>query len=331
MRFSSLLITGSSGFVGQALCPALQACGAKLHGLDTVPGGKALASRAVGSILDKKLVKQCLDGRDGIIHLAAAHKDFGVRASEYYEINVEGTRTLLEAASEHGVKTFVFFSSVAVYSPSNSRNPIDEKGETKPLSDYGKSKLAAEQEVLKWGAAAPDRRALIIRPTNIFGPGNLHNLYRLIRTLDKGHFVRVGKLNEVKSIVYIGNVVAATIHLLLRPELQHHTFNLVDEPSVSSWELIHQICSSGNFKLPRLSIPLTVAFPFGKLLDGLAVATGKDFPITGKRIKKLNTPSHFSSAYLHKEGFSAPYSLEQGIANTVQWYLQNSVGESKAA
>ncbi|MCB0405038.1 MAG: NAD(P)-dependent oxidoreductase [Bdellovibrionales bacterium] len=321
MRLSSVLVTGSSGFVGSALLSALNACGLRLSGLDLLPPTNPnLEKHFTGSVLDAPLVEKATKGTDAIIHLAAAHKDFGVSREEYFQVNVDGTRTLLEAASSLGVKTFVYFSSVAVYSPNRGTGPITESGETRPTSDYGKSKLAAEEHVVRWAQAATDRQALILRPTNIFGPENHHNLYRLIRTLDKGQFLRVGKLEGIKSIVYIGNVVAATLHLLNRVQPGAKILNLIDEPSMTSWDLVQEICHAGGFKVPRVRVPLSVVLPLGKILDGLAAASGRDFPITGQRIKKLNTPSHFSAQGLLAEGFAAPYSLSQGIRNTVDWY-----------
>ena len=134
----------------------------------------------------------------------------------------------------------------------------------------------------------------------------------------------MGKLDGVKSIVYVGNVIAATLYLMNRLEPGLKTFNLVDEPSLTSWQIIEEVCKAGKFKLPRLQVPLSIVMPLGKVLDGIAKATGRDFPITGQRIKKLNTASHFSAKRLAKEGFVAPYSLQQGIRNTVEWYIKDA-------
>ena len=96
---------------------------------------------------NNKLESFCKD-LDCVIHLAAAHHDFGISEQEYFDVNESGTEKLLQMMTNYGVKTIIFYSSVAIYG--TKKIPADENSDPDPENPYGASKLAAEKKIIDW-------------------------------------------------------------------------------------------------------------------------------------------------------------------------------------
>ena len=144
------LVTGASGFIGQALCSRLMNEGWHLRVLLLQEARGPWHETVIGD-LKNSLPDHSLNNIDVVFHLAGkAHALSKTRQDdeEYFQINTEGTRKLLEAAQEAGVRRFVFFSSVKAM---NEGGPecLDEASPCHPVTPYGKSKLEGEHLVLK--------------------------------------------------------------------------------------------------------------------------------------------------------------------------------------
>jgi GlcNAc-P-P-Und epimerase len=316
----NILVTGSSGFIARFLIPALAAKGHSVVGLDKRPG-PAFGDYfrfVYAHILDDGAVEDAIRHAEMVIHLAAEHKDFGVPESLYYQVNVDGTETLLRHAARSQIRSFVFYSSVAVYG--DRPTPTDEAMAPAPESPYGKTKLLAEQRVQQWIAQDTSRKAVIVRPTVVFGPYNYANMYRLIQSVAKRRYIGVGDGDNIKSIAYVENIVAATLFLMDRMAPGVETFNYADSPHMTTFDLVTSIATNLQVKLPAIRIPkplaLACAFPF----DIVAKATKKDLPLTAKRIEKFTNPTHHRAEKIRSVGFTPAYSLEDGIRKTVAWY-----------
>lgn len=316
----NILVTGSSGFIARFLIPALAARGHAVIGIDKRKG-PAFGDyfRFVhGNILDDGAVDSAVRDVDLIINLAAEHKDFGVPESLYYQVNVDGTEKLLQHASRRQIRNFIFFSSVAVYG--DSRAPTTEALAPAPDSPYGKSKLLAEQRIEAWAAQAPERKAVVIRPTVIFGPHNYANMYRLIQSVARRRYVAVGDGANIKSIGYVENVAAAALFSMERMKAGVETYNYADSPHMPTRELIACIAENLRVKVPSLRIPTPLAVACAFPLDVIAKATKKDLPLTAKRIAKFTSSTHHRADKILRAGFVPPCSLETGIQRTIAWY-----------
>jgi nucleoside-diphosphate-sugar epimerase len=314
-----ILITGDAGFIGSYIVASLQARGCTLRGLDHAPGAETHQryDRRVADIADEHAVISAMHGIDTVIHLAAEHKDSGIHSEDYFRVNVGGTRTILEAMSETGVKKLVFFSSVAVYG--NADFPSEET-QPAPSNAYGHSKLEAEQVISQWIAKDASRQAVIIRPTVVFGPRNRANIFKLIKYVCDKNFIWVGKGENVKSVAYVENIAEATMFLMdrLRPGVD--IYNYVDEPQMTTRQIVSLIAAKAGVPAPGFSLPLGIAVPAAKVLDVVATLTGRDFAISTNRLKKFNTSTRFQSGKLRSAGFLPPFTIEEGIGKNVRWY-----------
>lgn len=318
-----ILVTGSSGFIGRFLIPELIAKGHEVRGLDLREGpefGRGFRFKR-GDILDAGLVAASMEGADLVIHLAAEHKDFGVAESVYHRVNVEGTKNLLDCAAKFAVARFVFFSSVAVYG--SSPVPTHEGLECAPELPYGRTKLLAEGALREWAQTDLRRSVVIVRPTVVFGPFNRANMFRLIEAVARRRYISVGDGLNVKSVAYVENLTAATMFLVDRMRAGVETFNYADSPHLTTRDLVRSIAGALKVRVPVARIPKRMALLCALPFDVAAKVTGRDLPLTAKRIKKFTDATHHLAESVRERGYRAPFTLEQGIHRTIGWYLEH--------
>ncbi len=310
-----VVILGGSGFIGTWLARLLKERGqtvriGDIRRSDIFPDISVECDvRRVGSLRD------AVRGAHAIINLAAEHRDDVRPVSLYHEVNVTGAEEVCEAARQEGVQKIIFTSSVAVYG--FQPRPVDEEGPFEPFNAYGKTKLKAESVYRAWAEENPQRLLAIVRPTVVFGEGNRGNVYNLLQQIASGKFLMVGSGTNVKSMAYVGNVAAFLLQALsLGPRI--HTFNYVDGPDMSTRDLVAHVrrCLGKSGTPPR--IPRSVAMLGGHMFDLLARVSGRTFPVSAIRVRKFCESTQFVADRVRQTGFIPPYSLEEGLARTIQ-------------
>ena len=319
----NILITGGSGFIGRFFAEQLSAAGHRLVNLDLVaPDAPALFARDVrGDVRDPRAVARGVEGCDAVLHLAAAHHDFGIERDTYFAVNEGAARVLCTAMDDAGITKVCFFSSCAVYG--DVPEPRHENGPTAPDSHYGASKLAGEAVFREWSGRG-DRRTLVIRPTVTFGPRNFANMYSLIRQIDSGRYLSVGAGTNIKSLSYVENIVDATLMLWAREEVPaFNVFNYIDKPDLTSRQIADAIYRALGRTPPGFSVPTPLALMLGLPFDAVIALTGKNLPVSTARIKKLAVAqTKFEADKLAAAGFTPRVPLTQGIERMVQWYVR---------
>ena len=247
------------------------------------------------------------------------HHDFGISEEEYFDTNERGTKVLCDVASEMDINTIVFFSSVAVYGELDG--PSNENIIPNPNMPYGASKLAGEKVLEKWASEDSKRKVLILRPALVFGINNTANMYKLIHQINMGVYFHVGKADNIKSTVYVENVVSATLWAIdnLKPGVT--IYNYADEPHLTSREIAETISDILGKKI-RLTLPKSLGIMMGLPFDLVIKATGKNLPISSARVKKLATETYHSASKIFDDGFQPKYTTKEGLRKMVEWYLQ---------
>ena len=311
-----VIVLGGSGFIGTRLVARLKELGREVRIGDLQPSETFPDLHFPCDVRDAGTMADLLGDGGSLINLAAEHRDDVRPISRYHETNVEGARQVCLAATKAGIRTLVFTSSVAVYG--FQPFPVDESGPFNPFNPYGETKLQAEGIYRAWAEADPARSLVIIRPTVVFGEGNRGNVYNLLRQIASGRFMMVGPGTNRKSMAYVGNVADALIHgLTLGPGT--HIFNYVDTPDMTMNELVALLNQS--LKRPpasRWRIPLPVAMAGGHILDSIARATGRTFPISAIRVRKFCESTQFEANRLKSSAFVPRFSLQEGLENTIQ-------------
>ncbi len=325
-----IVVTGGSGFIGAHFCHELTNRGDEVVILDLVePPPEIPHDRFVqGDIRDEVAVREAFGGCDEVLHLAAAHHDFGIEEETYYDVNEQGLRVITSVMDELKIPRMIFYSTVAVYG--SAPPPLSEDTTPQPESFYGKSKLAGEKVLEGWAQQGGDRRCLVIRPTVTYGTNNFANMYSLLRQIDKGRFFFASGSTNIKSLSYIENIADATLFLMDKNDLSaFEIFNYIDKPDLTSVEIAEWCYTSLGKKLPRLRIPLWLLLLGAKPFDLLIALTGKNFPVSTARIKKLFVQqTKFEAQKIIDAGFTAEASVRQGIERTATWYMEKGKHES---
>ncbi len=316
-------VIGGSGFIGTRLMRRLKnkyACESKIIDKATSKAFPDLVT--LGDVRSVEQLRASIAEGSVIINLAAEHRDDIRPISLYDEVNVGGAKNICTVASEKGVKTIIFTSSVAVYgfAPLGT----DEAGNIAPFNDYGRTKFEAEQIFKAWQAEAlAERTLVIIRPTVVFGEQNRGNVYNLLLQIASGKFVMVGSGENRKSMAYVENVAAFIVYSMdFKPGV--HIYNFIDKPDFTMNTLVGSVNRIlGRTEEIGFRLPFSVGFLIGKCFDLVAYMTGKRFAISSIRVKKFCANSVYNTA-IDKTGFVPPVPLEQALSQTVRYEFVES-------
>ena len=220
-------IVGGSGFIGTVLARTLSAEGRPVRLIDRAPSRAYPERWRPADVRDLLALSAAVAGCTTLYHLAAEHRDDVRPATRYHDVNVRGAEHLCAAAEAHRIERILFVSSVAVYGAAD--HELDEAAPLRPYSEYGRSKVAAEQVFCRWAARAPGRSLTIIRPTVVFGPGNRGNVFELIAQIARGRTIVIGDGCNRKSLAYVENLADFLVHAL-RFGPGSHVYNYADKP-----------------------------------------------------------------------------------------------------
>ena len=324
-----ICITGATGFIGTHFTKRLAAQGHELVGLDLyAPESGAPFSRFIhGDIRDPEAVRMAIEGCDAVLSLAAAHHDFGIDEPTYYAVNETGSQVVCDEADRAGIGRVCWYSSVAVYGDCPA--PRHEDATPMPNNFYGASKLAGEKVFRAWAGRGGGRSLLCIRPTITFGPGNVANMYSLIRQIASGRFVTAGPGSNYKSLSYVENLISATEYLWPRQGEGMNTFNFVEKPDLTSSQIADTIARALGRKKAGVRLPLGLVLAMAIPFDLVTAITGKDLGISRMRVRKLFVmETKFEADRLREAGFTSPVPLPEGLRRMVEWWSRE--GRSQA-
>lgn len=313
-----IAMIGASGFVGTRLIDLLKEDKSySIKNIDLVPSHFFNDITVIGDVRNQEQVDKELKGYDVVVLLAAQHRDDVSPTSLYYDTNVGGMEVTLRAMEKNGIKRIVFFSSVAVYGL-NKENP-NESHPADPFNHYGKSKWQAEQVLQKWYENHKDWNIDIIRPTVIFGERNRGNVYNLLKQISSGKFLMVGNGKNKKSMAYVGNIVAFVKYMIDNVTEGYNVFNYIDKPDTDMNNLVAHVSKVLNKHIPMTHFPYWLGMLGGYCFDALAFITRKKPTVSSVRVKKFCATTEFDATKAHSSGFMAPFTLEEGLARTLEF------------
>lgn len=317
-----IAIVGGSGFIGSRLIELLiKEESFNCKNIDLLPSPFFNNITEIGDVRNQQDMDKALEGQDLVILLAAQHRDDVSPVSLYYDTNVNGMKITLKAMEKNKIKRLIFFSSVAIYGI-NKENP-NEDSPADPFNHYGKSKWEAEKVIRNWVEIHPEWNIDIIRPTVVFGERNRGNVYNLLHQIASGKFLMVGSGKNVKSMAYVGNVVAFVHFLIKNPKPGINIYNYIDQPDMDMNQLVAHVSRVLDKKVPAVHFPFWLGMLGGYGFDMLAKLTGKKLAISSVRVKKFCASTKFDSTKVHSIGFIPPFTLEEGLRRTLETEFQN--------
>ena len=310
-----VLVTGSSGFIGQALVRRLRAAGWEVAGLDK---GTGAASSHLCNILDAPRLTETVRelSPDALVHLAARTDLDEKTTLAGYAANIDGTQNLIAAVRlTPSIKRAIWTSSQLVcrvgYVP---RDDTDYTADTL----YGRSKIHTEQIVREQDGAGRDW--CLVRPTTVWGPGMSPHYQLFLRMIQRGHYFHVGKKPLWKSYSYIENIAFQYMRLLeASADLIHRkTLYLADyEPiDLLAWCDAFQRAFEAR---SILHVPLALARMLAYCGDAVNVLGARNFPFNSFRLNNVLTQYRFDTRATEAICGPLPYTMEQGVAETAAW------------
>jgi len=293
-----ITITGATGFVGMALVRRLVASGHELVVLVRAP------TQALDRV--RQIIVPDLEVFDGwarvvkdagaVIHLAGlAHQAADRLRLE--RINVRVTLDAARAAADAGAR-FVYVSSVKVHGEETSAQPLRETSPIAPRDDYGRSKAAAETAFHD----IHNLRATVLRPPLVYGPGVKANFFALMRAIARGWPLPFASIENRRSLIYVGNLCDAIIRCLEAPQAAGRTYLVTNGAPVST----PQLCRALGDALGR---PARL-FPFPAFV--LELHPG---------LRRLTRSLEVDDSAIRRElGWQPPYTFEEGLRLTAEWY-----------
>jgi nucleoside-diphosphate-sugar epimerase len=317
----TVLLTGATGFVGSHIAAGLVRGPWRLHLLvrRRTPAlqalGRAGARIVVSGEGDAAAIGRALTGVDTVIHCAGATR--AVHRRTFYRVNIGYTESILRGM-EAGQR-MVFISSQAAAGPSRSGRPVDEAATCRPVNDYGKSKLLAENAIHRW---ARDRRLsyCILRPCAVYGPRDL-DFYQMFRWIHRRIRFLPPDPSQRISLVHVLDLVRAVMVAAGNAVAGKRYFVAA---GAHSWKDI----SAAAEKALRPPALLTIRPPAALLTgiacvsEGVAVLRGRPSLINRQKIVEMKQPAWVCSSrrLRHDTQWSPCLSLESGIAGTIDWY-----------
>jgi nucleoside-diphosphate-sugar epimerase len=322
-----VLVTGGTGFVGSHLVELLLRKGYEVTCLVRNPARlQWLAGQNVrlvqGDCAQPESLVSAVRDVSAVFHAAGLTK--ARHARDYYAVNHIGTRNILEACARGnpGINKFVLVSSLAAAGPSPDGKPVTSADAPRPITDYGRSKLLAEEEALRYRDTFP---VVILRPSAVYGPRD-RDLYELFRWAVRGVTLQIGSGEHYINPCYVEDL-AAVMLLAAEKATRSGSLYFVAENRSYSWsEFKETLLSTGGVKAHTIKIPYAAAYLIGVASEFGSLFTSR--PALTNRQKVREAAQKYWVCDLNETekelGFRAEYPLHKGLEITWQWYRDNN-------
>ncbi|SHN01031.1 NAD-dependent epimerase/dehydratase family protein [Polaribacter sp. KT 15] len=298
------IVTGNKGFVGLNLIDYLTHNKKKTIGVSRNPTKDELSYQTLSS--------EDLNKAKSFIHLAGKAHDLKKTSedSEYFEVNTELTKKLFDQFLESECEVFIYVSSVKAAADVVD-GVLTEDVTPKPVTVYGKSKLAAENYILS--KEIPEgKRVYILRPCMIHGPNNKGNLNLLYSFVSKGIPYPFGKYENKRSFVSVENLCFVINELIDNTNIESGVYNVADNESLSTKDLVKIMGEVTNKPAKILKTPKFLVNTLAKLGDILPL------PINSERLQKLTENYVVSNQKIKNQiEKELPLSAQKGIEKTI--------------
>ena len=319
------MLTGASGFVGSHILDSL-----RRRGIPTAlllrPGSSrrfiaphlAEIELRTGSIDDPESLQRAMAGITHVIHCAGATR--ASRVAGLYEVNQAGTRNVVNAVNgqQGQIQRLVHISSLAAAGPAQPEKPAREQDPPRPVSEYGKSKLAGEQEV----RVHCRTEHVILRPSAVYGPRDAEFL-RLFQAAKWHLLARLGG-GQTLSLVFVRDLAEAVATCLDHPAAASKTYFVAAREVVTARRMAEEVAAQMNVWTVPLPVPLALLWLMCLAQEIRSRLTGKPNVLSLQKFAELRAPGWVCDPTLleRETGYACPTTLKTGVAETLSWYRQ---------
>ena len=318
----TILLTGATGFTGGNLARRLAARGDTVRALvrDAAQAPPLLAHGIdvrVGQLTSRNDVIAAARGCDQIHHIAAVFRTAGHPDSYYRDVNIGGTKNVLEAARRVDCERVVHCSTVGVHGHI-ANPPASETYPFGPGDIYQRTKL--EGELAAQAAARRGQRVTIVRPSPIYGEGDLRFL-KLYRAVARGVFVMIGSGTPKLHLVHIDDLLDGILLCSTSEAAIGEVFILGGPQAPTLDELVRHIAQALGVAQPRWRVPLWPVKTAGALCEAVCVPLRVEPPLHRRRVGFFTHHREFDcSKAARLLGYAPRVTAAEGIARTAEWY-----------
>ena len=324
-----IFLTGGSGFIGSRLAPLAIQSG---HAVTVVtpintPAEQgrcdALAKAGIKVVIapleDSAVITRELQGHDVVIHLAAAQHEAQAPESHFHQVNVEGTRGLLDLAAKAAVRRFIHGSTIGVYG-SAAAGSLDEQSPLAPDNPYGRTKAAAEQVVRQF--ESPMEWA-IVRISETYGPGDMR-LLKLFRGIRKGRYLTVGNGENLHQLIYVDDLSRGLLAACTAPAAVKQTVVLAGSEQITTNAMVSAISEAVGNNKRVWHAPMWPFILAARVFESTFSPLGLKPPLHRRRLDFFRKSFSFSTAKAEQTlSFRPAVGFRDGARKTAQWYQES--------
>lgn len=327
---STILITGGNGFVGRHVVAALTGRSDQVRVLalpaeDTSRIARRGAAVYRGDICDPGTLTAPMAGADSVLHLAAM-QDVWQPVAVYRRVNVVGTRNVARAALAAGIRRFVHMSSSSVYGMGHGR-PVDETFPLTPFDDpYPVTKAEADQAVQRL-IERDGLPAVVIRPDQIFGPGDALHFGAMAERMLSGRGFIVGRGDNRMPFVYVDDVVRGLLLALDHDKATGNAYNITSDSPLTQREMLEAIAEDVGARPPSRRVPYGALYAAGYLAERLAgvLPAMRRPPLTRLGVAFFGTDNQYAMGKARSElGYEPAVGLREAVRRSSEWYLRTA-------
>jgi len=324
-----VLITGVTGFTGGYLARRLiqdgfDVVGLALPGVDTSNLEKGIQI-IHGDLTDKASLVPAMKGVDKVYHIAAVYREENIPRKMFWDVNVDGTRNLLEVSKEAGVKRFIHCSTVGVQGEIENP-PADEDAPYNPGDYYQVSKMEGEILALKF-FKKEKLPGVVFRPVGIYGPGDTRFL-KLFRYIHQGQFRMFGSGEVLYHLTYIDDLIDGILLVGETPGIEGEIITLAGERYTTLNEFVQTVADVLNAKLSTRHYPVWPLWTAGAICEVLFRPFPINPPIYRRRVDFFIKDRAFEiSKAKELLGFKPKIDIKTGLKRTAEWYQSQGLLE----
>jgi nucleoside-diphosphate-sugar epimerase len=319
-----ILVTGGTGFTGKALVRRLLDLGHEVVALDYKEGLKTAELRdwgagvIIGSVTDAAVVRRAMEGVEVVHHLAAAFREMNVPDTYYWEVNVQGTRNVLDEALKQGVRKLVYCSTCGVHG-NIDHPPGGEDAPIQPADYYQRTKYEAEPLVRTFHQRGLP--AAILRPAAIYGPGDPERFLMIFRRVSRGKFPMFGNGKTLYHPLYIDNLVDAFVAAMADGVGDGEAYLIADDEYLEIEDLVKRVGKALNVDVKIPHYPVWPVVAAGHVVEKACRPFGITPPIFPRRVDWYRQNRAFKIDKAKRDlGYEPKVGIDEGLRRTADWY-----------
>ncbi len=326
---SRYAVTGATGFTGGALAKRLRSDGHEVVALvrpssDTSSLLEAGVECVVVDLQDAAAIGRVFAQAEitAVFHIAAAYRTELADESEFFAVNVDATRALLQATKDAGIERFVHCSTVGVQGAIEDA-PASEDYRMNPGDHYQESKLEGEKVALEFASAGLG--VSVVRPVGIYGPGDTRFL-KLFRAINKGVFLMIGSGKTLYHLTYIDDLIDGMLLAASHKDAIGQVFTLCGPEYTDLNELVRRLANVLQKPTPKLRIPAWPVVWAAHVCDWICKRLGVQAPLYPRRVEFFLLDRAFTEAKARDLiGYHPRIKLDTGLRRTFDWYKKEGL------